>query len=155
MALVDDLRGIFLVFRFSGKRKHIFGFSIGYPIISSSVQRCGILKNSVLTYLVNASSIVNTQTICQCDWRRTHRNHSYVARIRPGWCLSTSSISLSLEARGSLTSTTITFQSVSPSSRRAITPRTLTCFTWPTKPTCSPISHTSNGSLSPFALVSA
>jgi len=39
--------------------------------------------------------------------------------------------------------------------RRAMMPRTLTCLTWPTYPTCSPISQTSRGSLSPLALVSA
>ena len=33
-------------------------------------------------------------------------------------------------------------------------PRTLTCLTCPTYPTCSPISQTSRGSLSPAALVS-
>jgi len=37
-----------------------------------------------------------------------------VALTRPGRCLSTSSMSLSFEASGSLTSTTMTFQSVSP-----------------------------------------
>lgn len=78
------------------------------------------------------------------------RNHSLVARIRPGSCFSTSSMSisnhihkpcmvlhiyysfphipLSLEARGSLTSIAMTFQSVSPSSKRAMTPRILTCL---------------------------
>lgn len=63
-------------------------------------------------------------------------------------------MSLSFEARGSLTSMTITFQSVSPSSRRAMMPSTLTCLTCPVYPTASPISHTSTGSLSPLALVS-
>ena len=48
----------------------------------------------------------------------------------------------------------MTFQSVSPSSKRAITPRTLTCLIWPTVATCSPISMTSIGSSSPRALVS-
>jgi hypothetical protein len=33
-----------------------------------------------------------------------------------------------LEAKGSLMSITITFQSVSPSSKRAMIPRTLTCL---------------------------
>ena len=51
-------------------------------------------------------------------------------------------------------SITITFQSVSSSSSKAITPRILTCFTCPGYPTNSPISQTSNGSLSPLAFVS-
>jgi hypothetical protein len=59
-----------------------------------------------------------------------------------------------LEANGSLISMAMTFQSVSPSSKRAMTPKILTCLIWPTWATCSPISMTSMGSLSPRALVS-
>jgi hypothetical protein len=82
------------------------------------------------------------------------RNHSLVALNRPGRWRSTSSTSLSLGASGSFTLITMIFQSVSSSSSKAMTPSTLTWMTSPGLETSSPISQTSNGSLSPFALVS-
>jgi len=39
---------------------------------------------------------------------------------------------IQLGCKGILNIITMTFQSVSPSSRRAMMPRTLTCLTWPT-----------------------
>merc|ERR1719192_1858102 len=80
-------------------------------------------------------------------------NHSTVALRKPGMILSTSWMSFRFSARGSLTSIAITFQSVSPSSIIANTPRTLTLRTVPLEWIVDPISQTSIGSLSPLQLV--
>lgn len=113
VALGDDLGGVLLVLGLARERK-------------------GVLRLAV-------RDLVDCRGWCESGDKFTvgekgcyaPRSHSLVARMRPGMWRSTSSMSLSLGARGSLTSTTMTFQSVSPSSRRAMTPRTLTCLTWP------------------------
>ena len=111
VAFMNNLGSIFFVLGFTRERKRILWFSI---------------RNLVNPKLKPPSTSLSQLMFFFFAW---YLNHSLVARIKPGKCLSTSSTSLSLEASGSVTSTTRTFQSVSPSSRRAMIPSTLTCLT--------------------------
>ena len=73
----------------------------------------------------------------------------------PGRCVSTSSMSLSMWAMASLMEMASTFQSVSPSSISASTPRIFTATISPVRSCFAPMSSTSMGSLSPGIPVSS
>mmetsp|Transcript_16619 Transcript_16619/g.52305 ORF Transcript_16619/g.52305 Transcript_16619/m.52305 type:complete len:201 (-) Transcript_16619:341-943(-) len=82
-----------------------------------------------------------------------HRNHSRMPDTTPRHLASTSPMSWSSAASGSSVRMQMTFQSSSPSSIIASTPRTFTGSTAPWASVTEPISTTSTGSLSPEHLV--
>ena len=86
MALMNDRRSVFLVLGLARESELVLGFAIGDLV--NAIER-GREKTSV------------KRGSWYKEYAATHRNHSFVARTRPGRWRSTSSISFSLDASGS------------------------------------------------------
>lgn len=110
MSFKDDISSILLVLGFATESEHILRLSIGNlvdtePFIRSTNKTGEVLFNIFHIYCITS-----------------------VNRCIPSSTLYHLFLPFNLEAKGSLMSITITFQSVSPSSKRAMIPSTLTCL---------------------------